>query len=164
MSDAAIYDFDAERLDGTSELLRAYQGQVLLVVNTASACGFTPQYAGLESLYREFSARGFSVLGFPCNQFRQQEPGSAAQIAQFCETQFAVTFPLFAKIDVNGDAAHPLYQWLKRQAPGVLGSEGIKWNFTKFLIDRTGRVVKRFAPTTTPEDIRPHIERLIATP
>jgi glutathione peroxidase len=158
-----IYDFQATRLDGTPESLRVFEGKVLLVVNTASECGFTPQYAGLEALHREFSARGFAVLGFPCNQFGQQEPGSASEIAQFCTTRFGVTFPLFAKIDVNGDFAHPLFRWLKREAPGVFGSERIKWNFTKFLIDRHGHVVERFAPATKPEQIRSHILRLLGT-
>jgi glutathione peroxidase len=157
-----IYDFQAQRLDGAAASLRAFEGKVLLVVNTASACGFTPQYAGLEALYREFAPRGFAVLGFPCNQFGEQEPGSAHEIADFCATRFDVTFPMFAKIEVNGEAAHPLYRWLKREAPGVFGSQRIKWNFTKFLVDRNGHVVERFAPTTKPEDLRAHIERLLA--
>lgn len=157
----SIYDFNAMRLNGAADSLRAFQGKVLLIVNTASECGFTPQYKGLEALYREYAARGFSVLGFPCNQFGGQEPGGNAEIGQFCEANYGVTFPMFAKIDVNGEAAHPLYQWLKKEAPGVLGSERIKWNFTKFLIDREGRVAARFAPTTKPEELKPHIEQLL---
>lgn len=157
----SLYDFTASRLDGTDSLLRDYEGRVLLIVNTASKCGFTPQYEGLEALYRDYAPRGFSVLGFPCNQFGEQEPGESDEIGQFCEVNYGVTFPLFAKIDVNGEAAHPLYQWLKKEAPGVLGSERIKWNFTKFLIDRDGRVVGRFAPTTKPEELKSHIERLL---
>jgi glutathione peroxidase len=157
----SLYDFSAVRLDGTQSSLREYEGRVLLIVNTASKCGFTPQYKGLEALYRDYAPRGFSVLGFPCNQFGEQEPGGSEEIGQFCEVNYGVTFPMFAKIDVNGDTAHPLYQWLKKQAPGVLGSERIKWNFTKFLIDRTGQVVGRFAPTTKPEELTSHIERLL---
>lgn len=157
----SIYDFQATRLDGSPGTFRDYVGKVLLIVNTASECGFTPQYQGLEELYREYGPRGFTVLGFPCNQFGSQEPGTSEQIAQFCEVNFGVTFPMFAKIDVNGESAHPLYQWLKKEAPGVLGSERIKWNFTKFLIDREGRVVERFAPTTKPDELRSHIERLL---
>ena len=157
------YDFDAIRLDGTATSLESFGGQVLLIVNTASECGFTPQYEGLEALYREYRDRGFAVLGFPCNQFGKQEPGSVEEIAQFCETKYSVSFPMFTKIDVNGSAAHPLYRWLQHEVPGVLGSERIKWNFTKFLIDRTGRVAHRFAPMTKPEEIKPHIERLLRT-
>ena len=156
-----IYDFEVARLDGSTTTLAPFAGKVLLIVNTASECGFTPQYAGLEQLHRDLGARGLAVLAFPCNQFGQQEPGSAEQIAAFCETRYSVTFPVFAKIDVNGDSAHPLYRWLKHQAPGVLGSERIKWNFTKFLLDRTGHVVERFAPTTKPEEIKSHIEPLL---
>ncbi len=157
----SLYDFTASRLDGTDNPLRDYAGRVLLIVNTASKCGFTPQYKGLEELHRAYAPRGFSVLGFPCNQFGEQEPGGSDEIGQFCEVNYGVTFPMFAKIDVNGEAAHPLYQWLKKEAPGVLGSERIKWNFTKFLIDREGRVAGRFAPTTKPEELKPHIERLL---
>lgn len=150
---ASIYDFSARLADGTTVGLDQYRGQVLLIVNTASQCGFTPQYAGLESLQRQFHTQGFNVLAFPCNQFGAQEPGSDEQIVTFCQTNYDVSFPIFAKIDVNGDNAHPLYQFLKRQAKGVLGSEAIKWNFTKFLIDRQGNIVGRYAPTTTPEEI-----------
>jgi glutathione peroxidase len=157
----AIYDFEAQRLDGRAGSLDEFRGQVLLIVNTASECGFTPQYEGLEQLYAEYQARGFSVLGFPCNQFGQQEPGSAQQIAEFCETKYGVSFPIFAKIEVNGRCAHPLFRWLKSEAPGILGTQRIKWNFTKFLIARDGRVVKRFAPKTPPEQLRQQIEPLL---
>jgi glutathione peroxidase len=159
MSD--VYDFEAQRLSGTAGSLDEFRGQVLLIVNTASECGFTPQYAGLEQLYREYHPRGFSVLGFPCNQFGQQEPGSAEEIAEFCDTKYGVNFPIFAKIEVNGRGAHPLFRWLKSEAPGILGTRRIKWNFTKFLIARDGRVVKRFAPKTPPEELRQHIEPLL---
>ena len=146
-----VYDYSAKALDGNEVSLAAFTGQVLLIVNTASACGFTPQYGGLETLYRAHAARGFAVLGFPCNQFGKQEPGSEAEIAEFCAREYSVTFPMFAKIEVNGDNAHPLYQFLKRQRPGLMGLESIKWNFTKFLVDREGKVVTRYAPTTRPE-------------
>ena len=157
----AVQDFSARDLSGSDVPLAQFRGRVLLVVNTASRCGFTPQYAGLERLHEDLSPRGFEVLGFPCNQFGAQEPGEAAEIAQFCETNFGVRFPMFAKVEVNGPGAHPLYQWLKREAKGLLGSQRIKWNFTKFLIDRDGRVVRRYAPNATPESIRPDIERLL---
>lgn len=158
---ASIYDFKPVRLDGTEVCLDAYRGQVLLIANTASACGFTPQYAGLETLYRKFKDRGFTVLGFPCNQFGGQEPGDAAAIDRFCQTNYGVTFPMFAKIEVNGENAHPLYVYLKHAAAGVLGSEAIKWNFTKFLVDRHGQVVGRHAPATKPEDLAGDIEALL---
>ena len=158
-----VFDFSANSLDGTPVDLSRYRGKVLLIVNTASQCGFTPQYKGLEQLYREYHERGLEVLGFPCNQFRQQEPGSEAEIGAFCEKNFGVSFPLFAKIDVNGDGAHPLYRHLKQAAPGVLGTRSVKWNFTKFLVDRDGRVVKRYAPTTKPEQIADDIARLLAS-
>ena len=157
----AVQDFSARDLSGIDVPLAQFRGRVLLVVNTASRCGFTPQYAGLERLHEDLSPRGFAVLGFPCNQFGAQEPGEAAEIAQFCETTFGVRFPVFAKVEVNGPGAHPFFQWLKREAKGLLGSQRIKWNFTKFLIDRDGRVVRRFAPNATPESIRPDIERLL---
>jgi glutathione peroxidase len=157
---AGIYDFTATSLAGEDVPLKRYEGQVLLIVNTASACGFTPQYKGLEALQRSLGARGFSVLGFPCNQFGGQEPGDAKQIEQFCTTNYAVSFPLFAKIEVNGGGAHPLYQHLKSEKSGLLGSS-IKWNFTKFLIDRSGKVVARHAPTTTPEALTKEIEALL---
>jgi glutathione peroxidase len=158
---SSIYDFSVNRLDGTPVTLRDFAGKVLLVVNTASKCGFTPQYEGLEALHREYGERGLVVLGFPCNQFGAQEPGTAEQIGEFCRKNYGVSFPMFEKIEVNGAGAHPLYRWLKSNAKGVLGSEAIKWNFTKFLIDRDGRVVERFAPTTKPEDLKPHIEALL---
>jgi glutathione peroxidase len=157
---AGISDFSANALSGETVALRQFEGQVLLIVNTASACGFTPQYEGLEKLQQDFAPRGFSVLGFPCNQFGAQEPGDAKAIASFCETNYHVTFPLFEKIDVNGAHAHPLYNYLKSEKSGLLGS-GIKWNFTKFLVDRSGRVVERFAPTTKPESLREKIEALL---
>ena len=157
---ASIYDFTAQSLSGEEVPLRRFEGQVLLIVNTASACGFTPQYHGLEELHREFASRGFAVLGFPCNQFGGQEPGNASEIGAFCESNYDVTFPLFEKIDVNGSAAHPLYNYLKGEKSGLLGSS-IKWNFTKFLVDRSGKVVARYAPTTPPEALRREIEALL---
>ena len=157
----SIYDFAASDITGREVSLADYRGKVLLIVNTASKCGFTPQYEGLEALYRDLAARGLEVLGFPCNQFGAQEPGDAAEIANFCKLTYDVSFPMFAKIEVNGPAASPLYVWLKDEAPGLLGSKGIKWNFTKFLVDREGHVVERFAPTTKPEDIRGAIEKLL---
>jgi glutathione peroxidase len=155
-----IYEFTATSLAGGDVPLKRFEGQVLLIVNTASACGFTPQYRGLEALQKEYGPRGFSVLGFPCNQFGGQEPGDASQIAQFCERNYAISFPMFAKIDVNGGHAHPLYQYLRSEKSGLLGSS-IKWNFTKFLIDRSGKVVGRFAPTATPEGLKKEIEALL---
>jgi glutathione peroxidase len=157
---ASIYDFTAKSLAGEDVPLQRFEGQVLLIVNTASACGFTPQYKGLEALQKTFGSRGFSVLGFPCNQFGRQEPGDAAQIQQFCASNYAVSFPLFDKIDVNGGDAHPLYQYLRSEKSGLLGSS-IKWNFTKFLIDRSGKVVARHAPTTSPEALTKEIEALL---
>ena len=147
--------------EGTEVDLSPYAGKVLLIVNVASKCGFTPQYEGLEALHRQFGGRGFEVLGFPCNQFGAQEPGDAAEIASFCSLTYDVTFPVFGKIDVNGPNAAPLYRYLKQAAPGLFGTEGIKWNFTKFLIDREGQVVERYAPQTKPEDIAGDIERLL---
>ena len=155
-----VYDFTASSLAGEQVPLKRFEGQVLLIVNTASACGFTPQYKGLQALQETLGPRGFSVLGFPCNQFGAQEPGDAGQIEAFCEAKYAVTFPMFAKIDVNGSAAHPLYQYLRSEKSGLLGSS-IKWNFTKFLVDRSGRVVERYAPTATPEGLRKEIEALL---
>src|SRR4051795_5234823 len=157
---SGIYDFSAQSLAGEEVPLRRFEGQVLLIVNTASACGFTPQYKGLEQLHEALSPRGFAVLGFPCNQFGAQEPGDARQIEAFCKSKYAVTFPMFAKIDVNGGSAHPLYTYLKSEKSGLLGSS-IKWNFTKFLVDRSGKVVGRYAPTATPEAIRKDIEALL---
>jgi len=157
----SLFDISAATIDGRAKSLADFRGQILLIVNVASQCGFTPQYAGLEALYQNYKDRGFSVLGFPCDQFGHQEPGSEAQIEDFCSTKYNVTFPLFAKIDVNGPHAHPLYRFLKGEQAGVLGTEAIKWNFTKFLVDRQGRVVKRFAPTTTPDKIAGDIEPLL---
>ena len=158
-----VFDFQATALDGAPLDLSRYRGKGLLIVNTASECGFTPQFAGLEALYRQFHARGFEVLGFPCNQFRGQEPLDEAGVKAFCERNYGVTFPMFAKIDVNGAAAHPLFQHLKREAPGVLGTQLIKWNFTKFLVNRDGTVVKRYAPRTSPEEIAADIENQLGT-
>jgi glutathione peroxidase len=157
---SAIYDFTANSLAGEPVPLKRFEGQVLLIVNTASACGFTPQYKGLQELHQRLSPRGFAVLGFPCNQFGAQEPGDARQIEQFCESNYAITFPMFAKIDVNGGRAHPLFEYLKREKSGLLGSS-IKWNFTKFLIDRTGKVAGRYAPTVRPENLSREIEALL---
>jgi glutathione peroxidase len=157
---AGIYDFRAKSLAGEEIPLQRFEGQVLLIVNTASACGFTPQYKGLETLYQELAPRGFSVLGFPCNQFGNQEPGDAKQIEQFCASNFGITFPMFAKIDVNGGNAHPLFDYLKSQKAGLLGPS-IKWNFTKFLVDRSGKVVARHAPTAKPEGLAREIEALL---
>jgi glutathione peroxidase len=157
----SIYDFTAETIDGKPAPLADYRGKVLLIVNTASKCGFTPQYAGLEALYRTYRDRGLVVLGFPCNQFGAQEPGDADEIKSFCSLTYDVDFPLMRKIDVNGPAAHPLYVWLKTQKKGLLGTEGIKWNFTKFLVDRSGMVVDRFAPTVAPKALNSAIEALL---
>jgi glutathione peroxidase len=157
---SGIYDFTANSLSGEEVPLKRFEGQVLLIVNTASACGFTPQYRGLEGLQQQYAARGFVVLGFPCNQFGAQEPGDAKQIAQFCEKNYAITFPMFAKIDVNGGKEHPLYKYLKSQKSGLLGAS-IKWNFTKFLVDRSGKVVGRYAPTDRPEALKKQIEALL---
>jgi glutathione peroxidase len=156
-----IYGFTAQSLDGAPVSLDTYRDKVMLIVNTASECGFTPQYKGLQDVYTRFAARGFEVLGFPCNQFGKQEPGDAAQIGSFCEKNFGVSFPMFAKIEVNGANAHPLYKFLKEKEPGILGIEAIKWNFTKFLVDRRGQVIKRYAPTTKPEEIADDIEKLL---
>jgi glutathione peroxidase len=156
-----LYDFEAKTIDGATESLGNYQGKVVLVVNTASQCGLTPQYKGLQELYDAYQAQGLEILGFPCNQFGAQEPGTEKEIAAFCETSFGVTFPMFAKIDVNGANTHPLYQWMKDEKPGLLGSKDIKWNFGKFLIDRQGRVVDRYAPTTAPSDLAGDIEKLL---
>ena len=157
-----IYDFSANSLSGKPADLAACRGKVLLIVNTASQCGFTPQYKGLEELYDQFHDRGFEVLGFPCNQFGGQEPGESEAIAQFCERNYGVTFPMFEKVDVNGGGTHPLFTWLKNEATGILGTKDIKWNFTKFLVDRNGKVVGRYAPTTRPDAISGDIEKLLA--
>ena len=162
MEDAgSIYEFSAELLDGQPLSLGYFRGHVLLVVNTASHCGFTPQYAALEELYKQYNARGFEVLGFPCNQFGKQEPGGADEIASFCERNYGVSFPMFAKVDVNGASAHPLYKWLKHEKPGVFGIGRIPWNFTKFLIGRSGQVVSRHGPNVDPGKLRGEIERLL---
>lgn len=157
-----IYHHRAVTLDGRDVALSDYRGKVLLIVNVASKCGFTPQYTGLEELYQRFHDKGFEVLGFPCNQFGKQEPGDEAEIAKFCSTTYPVTFPMFRKIEVNGEGTHPLYSQLKEQAPGLLGSTGVKWNFTKFLVNREGEAVERFAPTVKPGDIAPKIAKLLA--
>jgi glutathione peroxidase len=156
---ASIYDFSAKTIDGKDETLDAFRGKTLLVVNVASKCGFTPQYEGLEALYRKFKGQGLVVLGFPCDQFGHQEPGNESEIRNFCSLNYDVTFPMFAKIDVNGSNALPLYKYLKHEAKGLLGSEAIKWNFTKFLVDRDGNVTKRYAPNDTPESIGKDLAR-----
>ena len=153
-----LYDFEALGIDQQTVPLSRFQGQVLLIVNTASACGFTPQFKGLEKLHQKYSAQGLAVLGFPCNQFAGQDPGDDAQIANFCQKNYGVSFQMMSKVLVNGSGAHPLYQWLTAQAPGLLGSKGIKWNFTKFLIGRDGRVIRRYAPQDAPEKIAKDIE------
>ena len=157
----SVYDFSATAIDGAETALERYRGQALLIVNTASKCGFTGQYAGLEALHRQFADRPFQVLGFPCNQFGAQEPGKAAEIASFCSMTFGVDFPMFDKVEVNGPGRHPLYAWLTSQKKGLLGTRDIKWNFTKFLTDREGRVVARYAPQVEPEAIAADIEKLI---
>jgi glutathione peroxidase len=157
----SIYDISVNTLEGQSQSLHEFKGQVLLIVNVASRCGFTPQYTGLEALYGKYHARGLSVLGFPCNQFGHQEPGDADEIRQFCSTSYPVSFPLFAKVEVNGANADPLYVYLKSQQPGILGTEAIKWNFTKFLVDRNGVVVKRYAPKDTPESLDAAVAALL---
>jgi glutathione peroxidase len=164
MAGETLYDIPIQTLEGRPATLEPYRGDVLLIVNVASQCGFTPQYTGLEALEKKFAAQGFHVLGFPCNQFMGQEPGSADEIREFCSTQYDVTFPLFAKIEVNGGGTHPLYQYLKSHAKGLLGTEAIKWNFTKFLINRAGEVEARHAPQVTPESLESEIESLLAQP
>ena len=156
-----VYDFTATLLDGQTVGLESWRGRVLLIVNTASQCGFTPQYAGLEALYRAHKDRGLTVLGFPCNQFGAQEPGSDAQIGAFCEKNYGVSFPVFSKIEVNGAGAHPLFKYLTHDKPGLLGTEAIKWNFTKFLVDRGGDPVARYAPRTKPEELEAPIQKLL---
>jgi glutathione peroxidase len=158
---ASVYEFTAQNIQGKPQALADYRGKVLLIVNVASKCGFTPQYRGLEALWRKYKDQGLVVLGFPCDQFGHQEPGDEAEIQTFCSMTYDVSFPMFAKIEVNGPRAHPLYQHLKAEAPGLLGSESIKWNFTKFLVDRSGKVVKRYAPTDKPEAIEPDIVALL---
>jgi glutathione peroxidase len=158
---SSIYDYSAQGLDGAEKSLAEFRDRVLLVVNVASKCGFTPQYEGLERLFRKYGGKGFVVLGFPCNQFGGQEPGAASEIANFCTRNYAISFPMFAKIDVNGPDAHPIYRFLKGEKKGLLGTEAIKWNFTKFLVDRHGHVTARFAPTTKPADLEKEIEALL---
>lgn len=158
---SSFYDVSAVDIEGNERSMAEFKDKVVVVVNTASRCGFTPQYKGLEALYQEYKDQGLVILGFPCNQFGKQEPGDEAEIAQFCELSYGVTFPMFAKVDVNGKNAHPLFELLKAEAPGLLGSEGIKWNFTKFLINRQGEVVKRFAPKDKPEEMQGAIKELL---
>ena len=158
---AGIYDFAVKDIHGKTVKLDAYKGKPLLIVNTASKCGFTPQYKGLEALYEKLHGKGLEILGFPCNQFGEQEPGSEAEIESFCELNYGVTFPMFAKIDVNGDGAAPLYKYLKKEKRGLMGSEAIKWNFTKFLVDRSGKVIERYAPKTEPASIAGDIEKIL---
>lgn len=158
---ASIYDFEVNTISGKQVPLSDYKGKVLLIVNTASKCGFTPQFTGLETLYSELHDEGLDVLGFPCNQFLKQDPGNDSEISEFCSLNYGVTFPMFSKIEVNGDNAHPLYTYLKSEAKGLLGSEKIKWNFTKFLVDREGGVIKRYAPNTEPKDIAADIKALL---
>jgi glutathione peroxidase len=161
-SSTRVYDFDALSIEGRSVPLSQFRGQVLLIVNTASACGFTPQFGGLERLHQTYGGRGLAVLGFPCNQFGSQDPGSNDEIGAFCQRNYGVTFPMMAKIDVNGTHAHPLYRWLTAEAPGLLGSKAIKWNFTKFLVGKDGRVIKRYAPQDAPEKLGKDIEAALA--
>ena len=156
-----LYELSARRLDGSEQSMREFKGKVLLIVNVASRCGYTPQYEGLERLWRSYGTRGLAVLGFPCNQFGGQEPGDAGQIGEFCRTSYEVSFPMFAKVEVNGAGTHPVFALLKSAAPGLLGTEAIKWNFTKFLVDREGRVVARYAPARTPDEIAGDIEKLL---
>lgn len=158
---AAIYEFSAPRLNGKEQSLEDYKGKVLLIVNTASKCGFTPQFEGLEKLYGDLKDKGLEILGFPCNQFGKQDPGTNDEIGEFCQINYGVSFPMFSKIEVNGSGADPLYKYLKSEKKGLMGSSRIKWNFTKFLVDRNGKVVKRFAPTDTPHGIRKSIEALL---
>jgi glutathione peroxidase len=157
-----VYDFEARQIDGKTVPLNQFEGQALLIVNTASACGFTPQFGGLEELHKTYAGKGLVVLGFPCNQFGAQDPGSNDEIAQFCQVNYGVSFPMMAKIDVNGASADPLYQWLTKEAPGILGSKAIKWNFTKFLVGKDGRVIKRYAPNEAPAALAKDIEKALA--
>ncbi len=158
----SVYEFSAQDIQGNNKDLADFKGKVMLIVNTASKCGFTPQYEGLENIYKDLKEQGLEILGFPCNQFGQQEKGSDTEIAGFCMKNYGVSFPMFSKVDVNGDNAHPLYDYLKKQSPGILGSKGIKWNFTKFLVGKDGQVIKRFAPTAKPKDIAKDIKALLA--
>ena len=158
----SVYEFSAQDIQGNNKDLADFKGKVMLIVNTASKCGFTPQYEGLENIYKDLKEQGLEILGFPCNQFGQQEKGSDTEIAGFCLKNYGVSFPMFSKVDVNGDNAHPLYDYLKKQSPGILGSKGIKWNFTKFLVGKDGQVIKRFASTAKPKDIAKDIKALLA--
>jgi glutathione peroxidase len=157
-----VYDFEAQQIDGKTVALKKFQGKPMLIINTASACGFTPQFAGLEQLHKEYGGKGLVLLGFPCNQFGAQDPGSNDEIAEFCQMNYGVSFPMMAKVDVNGSGAHPLYKWLTAEAPGLLGTKAIKWNFTKFLIGKDGQVLKRYAPTDTPASLGKDIEAALA--
>lgn len=157
-----VYEYQAKNIKGEEVSLENYKDQVLLIVNTASKCGFTPQYTQLQEVYEQYKEKGLTVLGFPCNQFGSQEPGNEAEIAEFCSLNFGVTFPMFAKVDVNGENAHPLFKYLEEEAPGIMGSKAIKWNFTKFLVDRNGNVVDRYAPNTAPTKIVQDIENLLS--
>ncbi|SFM74999.1 glutathione peroxidase [Marinobacter pelagius] len=161
MAQSSIYDFTVRDIQGNGQSMEAYRDKVLLIVNTASKCGFTPQLEGLQALYKDLNELGLEVLGFPCNQFMNQDPGTDESISQFCSLNYGVDFPMFAKIEVNGDGTHPLYRFLKQEARGLMGSEKVKWNFTKFLVDRNGRVVRRYPPTAKPEAIRKDIEELL---
>jgi len=161
MNESTLYQFSAKTIDGAEQKLEAYKGQALLIVNVASKCGFTPQYTGLEALHRKFKDKGFNVLGFPCDQFGHQEPGDENEIKNFCSLTYDVTFPMFAKIEVKGDNAHPLYKFLTTEKKGILGTESIKWNFTKFLVDKQGNVIKRFAPTDKPADIEKDVSAVL---
>ncbi len=160
---STVYDFEAQTITGQSVKLDQYRGQVLLIVNTASKCGFTPQFEGLEKLWKDYGDKGLVILGFPCNQFGSQDPGANDEIASFCQLNYGVSFPMMAKVDVNGAQAHPLYQWLEAQAPGILGTKSIKWNFTKFLVARNGTVLGRYAPTDTPKGLKADIEKALGT-
>ena len=162
MSTHTAYDFQAKDISGKDIALSAFKGQVMLIVNTASKCGFTPQFGGLEALHKSYAGKGLAVVGFPCNQFGAQDPGADGEIAEFCQVNYGVSFPMMGKIDVNGPAAHPLYQWLAAEAPGLLGSKAIKWNFTKFLVGKDGQVIKRYAPTDKPADMVKDIEVALA--
>ena len=162
MSASTVYDFEARQIDGKDIALSAFKGQVMLIVNTASQCGFTPQFAGLEELHKAYAGKGLAVLGFPCNQFGSQDPGANGDIAEFCQLNYGVSFPMMGKVDVNGPQAHPLYKWLSAEAPGLLGSKSIKWNFTKFLVGRDGQVIRRYAPTDRPADLAKDIETALA--
>ncbi|MFN5348242.1 MAG: glutathione peroxidase [Polaromonas sp.] len=157
-----IYDFEAKSISGKDIALSDFKGRALLIVNTASKCGFTPQFGGLEALHKTYAGKGLAVLGFPCNQFGSQDPGADGEIAEFCQVNYGVSFPMMGKIDVNGPAAHPLYKWLSAEAPGLLGSKSIKWNFTKFLVGKDGHVIKRYAPTDKPADLTKDVEAALA--